>query len=143
MMIPTWLPGVIGAGPPEQVPLATPSEPEPSVTTPRDSDSLPSSSSPIPSPTSPDSITSSNSGGGSSLIQGSSTTGSPLEEQNGPSTSIQAGEPTSTGGEPVSPEEPSTTHTGGASNIPLGMTFNLAVGFTLSVGLGVILAFVQ
>ncbi|KAL2793061.1 hypothetical protein BJX66DRAFT_306597 [Aspergillus keveii] len=136
MMIPTWLPGVIGAGSPEQMPLPTPSEPEPSVTTPLDSTPLSSLSPAVPSPTSPDSTASSSIGGGSSPTQGSSTSGSGLEEQNGSSTSTQGAERTSTG------DEPSTTHTGGGASIHRpDPPVILAAGLALSVALGAILAF--
>ncbi|CEL02116.1 hypothetical protein ASPCAL03288 [Aspergillus calidoustus] len=129
MMIDTWLPGIIGAGPPEQVPLPTPSEPEPepeaSVTAPRNSDSPSFSPSAILSLTSP--------GSSSSTPENPGTS----EEQNRPSQSTQDAEPTSTGNESVSPDEPSITPTGGGASIcatPMGAT--VAVGFTMSVGLG-------
>ncbi|KAL2837214.1 hypothetical protein BJX68DRAFT_25311 [Aspergillus pseudodeflectus] len=129
MMIATWLPGIIGAGPPEQVPLPTPSEPEPepeaSVTAPRDSVSTSFSPSAIPSPTSPGSNSSTPENPG------------PSEEQNRPSQSTQDAEPTSTGNESVSPDEPSITPTGGGASICVPrMGAMLALGLTLSLALG-------
>ncbi|KAL2845303.1 hypothetical protein BJY01DRAFT_214383 [Aspergillus pseudoustus] len=163
MIIPTWLPGIIGAGPPEQVPLPTepPNEPSSTVMTPEDTPS-PSPSPPVPSPTNPGSSSSTPSSSRTEdpASSSSSSTSSQSHEDSGPGGSSSTGRPdgphesdgslsssSTEDATPTSTDEPSVpqespTFTSGASVHQSVMILpgiaKLAGGLGLCVGLSVL-----